>query len=257
MTLNIPNLNLAALLKGTPRPAIQRSGSSSSSSGGSSSRSSSGGGGSSASQRQADADRKRQDAQRQADQRKQDAERKREEAEQKRQQAADAKANIQGLILDFTDPLGAAMRRVNEQVADFRKQAKEGLIPTSLVNQFAELATAQAKRELAEQKAAARANIQGMIYDFTDPFASAMLDLNQQVAGFRQQAKDGLIPTSLVNQFAELATAKVKEEEAERQRQLAEDRRQQQIQFGEALLQFVNPTLATMIDINEQVREFQ
>ena len=183
-TLRVPDLT--GLLKGvTPRPARQstpqRSGGSSSG-GGSSSRggggggSSSGGsgGGSSASQRKADADRKRQ------------------EAEQKRERAAAAKANIQGLILDFTDPLGAAMH-----------------------------------------------------------------DVNQQVADFRQQSKEGLIPKGLVDQFAKLAMDEVKKKDLERRRQEDEEKRQQQIQFGQSLLQFVNPALATMIQINEQVRDFQ
>jgi len=191
VTLRVPDLT-GLLRGGTPRPARQstpqrsdggsnRSGSSGGGSnrGGSSSRGgSSGGSSSSASQGRAD-------AQRQAEQRKADA-------EQKRQRAADAKANIQGLILDFTNPLGAAMH-----------------------------------------------------------------DVNQQVADFRQQSKEGLIPKGLVDQFAKLAMDKVKKEDLERRRQEAEEKREQQIQFGQSLLQFVNPALATMIQINEQVREFQ
>lgn len=172
-------------------------------SGGGSRSGSSGGGGSSASQRRADADNKRQEAQRQSEQRKQDAQRKREEADQKRQRAADAKANIQGMILDMTDPFGAAMHRVNRQVADFREQAKEGLIPKSLVDQFAKLAIAEVKEERRQQQI----QFGQVLLQFVNPALATMIDINEQVREFQKLADQGLVPQSRIDQFKRLATA--------------------------------------------------
>lgn len=160
-------------------------------------------GGSSASQRKADADNKRQEAQRQSEQRKQDAQRKREEADQKRQRAADAKANIQGMILDMTDPFGAAMHRVNRQVADFREQAKEGLIPKSLVDQFSKLAIAEVKEERRQQQI----QFGQVLLQFVNPALATMIDINEQVREFQKLADQGLVPQSRIDQFKRLATA--------------------------------------------------
>lgn len=100
---------------------------------------------------QAAADRQRaaEERRRAAEQKKREAEQRKREAEQaaeqRRQEAERRRQNalrFNQALMEFTDPVGASMLKINEQVREFQEMTKEGLISKSAVEEFRRLSLA-------------------------------------------------------------------------------------------------------------------
>lgn len=206
----------------------------------------------------------------------------------------------------FTNPLQAAMLQINQQVVEFRKLAKEGIIPVTLVEQFNALAKLNARYteanriaggsatpqiqfentingfitlgrevsnsrrqldEITERFAYLRAALRSLgqdaaipaleksanaqirrvidetrrsitrsVYEFTNPLRAAIDEINQQVLEFRQLAKEGFIPRSLVDQFQQLAILSARFAEANR---IASGASTPQKEFEQTIAEFI------------------
>lgn len=179
-------------------------------------------------------------------------------------QQEQATANIMQAILNIEDPFMAAMFSMQQQVAAFQSQVDAGLIPQSLVDRYRAAATnqimqqeqerqqraADERRRAAEQR---RREAQQQAEARRREAEQRKREAEQREAQRRREAEQ--------RKRQEEQEAERRRREAEQRKreaeQEAERRRQARLNFNSTLAGFLNPVWASMIQINEQVREFR
>lgn len=195
-----------------------------------------------------------------------------------RQQASvirrQAVESVLGALYGITDPFKAAMLQMGAQVREFQKLADEGLIAQSTVNQFVRAASGQARYQEAVRIGGGGSSVQAQFTDMVDQFFSQGLKLSDTDKEVKQLSDQFLdlrkallflgVPTRRLEASYRSQVAAIRQRDRESkavdQSNKADERNaliEERTQFFSAMRGITNPYQQALIDVNNQVREFQ